>query len=234
MKIHRFFIQGDIPQRGRFVLSDEAVIHQLRHVLRFKTGHELILLNNSGLEFRAEITRLTNDDAVFEILSCEKSVRMPKRNVTLYMALSKRDSFEMILEKGTELGVAAIVPVLSERSEKKSLNMERAQKIIREAAEQSERATLPEIHEIKTLAEILEEKPAGIFALDPRGQHFNIEKIGGDKAGEIRVLIGPEGGWSEKEIALMKERNIPVYSLGSQILRAETAAIAFASICLIV
>lgn len=238
MKIHRFFLNpaelavGALPARGRVVVANKDLTHQLRHVLRFQVGHQVVLLDNSGTEFFAHIEQLTNADVVFEVDSSAPTKNAPSRQLTLFMALSKRDSFEMILEKGTELGVVAFVPVLSERSEKKSLNMERAEKIVREAAEQSERATLPRIAEVHTLAEVLANPPAGLCVLDPHGASKwqpNIEK----NLTPLNVCIGPEGGWSEKEIALFAAHGVPVYSLGSQILRAETAAIACGAIALL-
>lgn len=238
MKIHRFFIHpeelagGALPERGRVVVGSADLAHQLRHVLRFQVGHRVVLLDNSGYEFSAHIEQLTNSDVVFEIDSSAPAKNVAPRELILYMALSKRDSFEMVLEKGTELGVAAFVPVLSERSEKKSLNMERAEKIVREAAEQSERATLPRVAEVQTLADIFTNPPAGLCVLDPRGitaWRSALEK----NSATLSVCIGPEGGWSEKEIALFAEHHIPVYSFGAQILRAETAAIACGAIALL-
>lgn len=237
MKIHRFFLNpaelagGALPEKGRVVVADKNLAHQMRHVLRFQVGHQVVLLDNSGTEFSAHIEQLTNSDAVFEIDSCAPSKNLPHRKVTIFMALSKRDSFEMVLEKGTELGAYAFVPVLSERSEKKSLNMERARRIVQEAAEQSERAILPAIADVQTLAELLAVTPTGLFVLDPRGEKMPPSLL--QSTEDLNVCIGPEGGWSEKEIALFRDHNIPVYSLGSQILRAETAAIACSAIALL-
>lgn len=242
MKIHRFFLDpaqlagGALPEKGRVVVADKNLAHQMRHVLRFQVGHQVVLLDNSGNEYAAHIEQLTNTDVVCEIDACVPAKNSPRRALTIYMALSKRDSFEMVLEKGTELGAQAFVPVLSERSEKKSLNMERARRIVQEAAEQSERAILPSVADVHTLAELLAStsRPTGLFVLDPRGEKMPANFLqSSNNQSDLNVCIGPEGGWSEKEIALFREHNIPVYSLGPHILRAETAAIACSAIALL-
>lgn len=248
MKIHRFFIaeslrgSHSLPERGVVKIEDADLAHQLRHVLRFQVGHRVVLLDNSGFEYHASIAALTSHDVSFEIELRKKAKNAPTFRVNIFMALSKRDSFEMVLEKGTELGVASFTPVLSERSEKKRLNMERSRRIVREAAEQSERATLPEIFDMKTLAELItsaEHIPAGLCALDPRGERFDVQKMltnAEKNSSEINFCIGPEGGWSEKEIAAFTAAGIPIYSLGQpggNILRAETAAISAAALILL-
>jgi 16S rRNA (uracil1498-N3)-methyltransferase len=115
---------------------------------------------------------------------------------------------------------------VSERSEKKSLNMERLEKIVIEASEQSGRGTIPTIHPVVTLAEAINQiKGSGaILAFHTEGELFQDDVL--DKEKSIALFIGPEGGWSEKEVDLFHVENIPVKSLGKQVLRAETAAIA--------
>ncbi|MEK7185670.1 MAG: RsmE family RNA methyltransferase [Patescibacteria group bacterium] len=242
MKIHRFFVEKDLahlPQKGEVEIADSNLAHQLRHVLRFQVGHMLVLLDNSGYEFHAHIIELTNRSVVFEIDSVKDKKSTHDAKLRIFMSLSKRPSFEMVLEKGTELGVDIFTPVLSERSEKKSLNIERSERIVREAAEQCERATLPKITEAMTFEEMLANfaKEKNFFVLHPSGEQFDLNKILTlQKGGPVSFCIGPEGGWSPKEIEAFKNGGVSIYSLGGKsgnILRAETAAIACASLVLL-
>lgn len=275
MRIHRFFIEQKLSagvdlgalkadrkiarcrSLAAIKIENDELAHQWRDVLRFQVGQEVILCDNSGLEFRAVIVSIGNRAVEVEILESRPTDFAPALLVFLCIALAKRDSFEWTLEKGTELGVAGFVPLISERSEKKNINIVRSKNILKEASEQSGRAILPEIFEAVTLTNFLEnlssknstrsnsdfsnaklsaENPAEavpeiFFALDPSGEPFDVAKLKIKK--RANIFIGPEGGFSPREIKLFKERNIPIYSIGKQTLRAETAAVAIASILLL-
>ena len=251
MRLHRFFIQDEEPMEVDHDIGvyNVDLLHQWKNVFRLRTGDKVILLDNSGMEYLATIRSLTKEKAELEIGESKAGLNIPSREIWLFAALVKKDNFEWILEKGTELGVSNFVPVVSERSEKKNLNMERAVKITREASEQSGRGILPRVHDIVTLEEIFDPKApiaAGIenvqlIAFHPEGKPFDTQlfkspsrKLGaGPMKTPIGVFIGPEGGWSEKENDLFTAKNIPIFSLGPQILRAETAAIAVASLLLL-
>lgn len=253
MRFHRFFVEqkistgkdlGAFKPNGKSArkikIENDELAHQWRYVLRFQVGQEVILLDNSGLEFRAVIVSIGNRAVEVEILESRLVGFTPASLVFLCVALAKRDSFEWMLEKGTELGVAGFVPLISERSEKKNINIVRSKNILKEASEQSGRAILPEIFETAALADFLgnlssknpdEVIPGIFFALDPSGEPFEAAKL---KIGKrVNVFIGPEGGFSPREIKLFRERDIPIYSIGKQTLRAETAATAIASILLL-
>jgi 16S rRNA (uracil1498-N3)-methyltransferase len=120
--------------------------------------------------------------------------------------------------------------VIAERSEKKNLNAERLEKIVIEASEQSGRGTVPTIHPVvafsEALADVVKRKLPGIV-FDPSGTKFSQNDFADFSVdANIAAFIGPEGGWSPDEIAAFKQANIPVLSLGQQILRAETATVA--------
>jgi 16S rRNA (uracil1498-N3)-methyltransferase len=163
------------------------------------------------------------------------------------MALIKKDNFEWVLEKCTELGVSRFVPIMAERSEKKNIDIERAKRIIKEACEQCGRGDLPELLEIKNLDEILSEE--NLITFDGDGEKLQSRKFSEvlgfpdvaydatsgqtiRKLPALSLLIGPEGGWSDRELAKFKEKNMPIYSLGNLTLRAETAAIVAAALLL--
>ncbi len=153
---------------------------------------------------------------------------MPARDIYLCAAVVKKDTFEWIVEKATELGVTHIIPVMAERSEKKSLNEARLQKIAIEASEQSGRGSVPTIQtivELKEAIDILKAKD-GIesIAFHTDAERFNPQDVHRDIP--VCVFIGPEGGWTIDEVDMFHKNQIKVVCLGSQVLRAETAVVA--------
>lgn len=233
MRIHRFFIKQQVGTNKKLKIEDMDLVHQWRKVLRFQVGQEMILFDNTGWEFRAVLSSFVGKIAEVQIVSSRRGEDQKIFPVFLYVALAKREAFEWVLEKGTELGITGFVPLVTERSEKKNLNRERSEKILKEASEQSGRVFLPEIYEPIEISKAISGLglPGMTMALDPRGATFDAREY---RRGErVNVFIGPEGGFTEKEIALFKEHNIPVVSLGKQILRFETASIAIGSILIL-
>ncbi len=232
MRIHRFYVNSPI-QGKRFEISDRELVHQWRSVFRYNVGSQVILFDGSGADYLCLITLLTNSSASVEVVEELNGGDAPKREVTLCMALIKKDNFELVSEKATELGVSRIIPVLCERSEKKNLNMERLGKIVTEASEQSGRGSVPEISKILDLQELLQE---GNLPDKKLLLHLDGEYIGdhvGNESDKIAIFIGPEGGWSENELKVFETFGVTRVSLGSQVLRAETAAIATLSLLLL-
>jgi len=210
-------------------VKEQTLINQWKNVLRFEEEDKIILFDNSGYEFLFFIKEIT-DKRVRLVLLEEKKVDFKILcDLHLVPALIKKDMFELVLEKVTELGVQKIIPIIAERSIKNKLNLERSKSIIKEAAEQSGKTQIPEITEPEKLGAVIKNMEADRFylALDPKGEKFSKKILTNKKLG---VLIGPEGGFTEKELGGFKENNISVVSLGEQILRAETAAIAITSL----
>lgn len=231
MRLHNFFIEQKIGDQKEITIDDSGLLNQWRHVLRLNTGASVVLLDNSGFEYLAQFTELTYLKAVFAILEKRKNKFMPKKEIFLFQSLIKPDKFEWILEKGTELGVSHFRPVLTHRGVAKKLNLVRARKIVRESAEQSGRGILPSLYEPMKFEEVISTYQFPYVAFDPTGKAWTHKDFETTKA--LGVLVGPEGGWSEQELALLKAKNIPLISLGTQILRAETAAIAVSSLLLL-
>ncbi len=151
---------------------------------------------------------------------------MPTRKIRLFTALVKKDNFETIAEKATELGVTDVIPVLAERSEKKGLNEKRLKKIVIEASEQSGRGDVPAIHAVIDLKMAIESlgEDARAVAFHTEGELFDRKDVPNDE--DVSVFIGPEGGWSPDELDMFHKHDVPVRCLGPQVLRAETAVIA--------
>lgn len=257
MRLHRFHISELIGNQIELTIHSQELVNQLRHVLRLKVGEEVILFDGSGSDYLAAISRFIGDDGVgFNLRESMRSRFMPTRKAYLCAAVIKKDNFEFIVEKATELGVTNIIPVVAERSEKKALNQERLIKISIEASEQSGRGDVPIIHPIVDLKEALgllnseeilnpkSEISSSLRLSEPNGlnkseaRNSNIKMIAFHTDGElfnqkelpkdepIAIFIGPEGGWSPEEIAMFHKNKIAVRCLGPQVLRAETAVIA--------
>ncbi len=247
MRLHRFFIEEHLRNKKEFTLYDTDIIHQLKDVFRLRAGDQLILLDNTGFEYISEIVILARGEATIKIVDTSAALNVPEKEVWLFASIIKKDNYEWILEKGTEIGILYFVPMLSDRTEKKDLNIERAHKIVKEASEQSGRGVMPVIADVLKFSDALThaaENKLKLIAFHIEGETFSKDKIFKQSALEhslgipqekisLGVMIGPEGGWSDKEINLLKEKNIPIYSLGKQVLRAETAAVAIASLILL-
>ena len=235
MKLHRYFVDNrafpkkELPPEGvDFNLVDKGLINQWRNVLRMEVCDKAILFDGGGDEALCEFVSLSKNLAEFKVIE-KKHGLIPTREVTLYLALIKKDNFEFVLEKATELGVSRIVPVQADRSEKKGVNYERAQRILREASEQSGRATVPTIDEIISVDKL----PSEVVVFDPRGTISARKYFIKNATAAVSLFVGPEGGFTDAEIESFRARNIPIVSTGTQILRAETAAIVALTLALV-
>ena len=238
MRLHRFYSSETITTEQGEVLAVHTHAHQWYNVFRLRKGDSVILFDGSLYEFIFEIQEIDSRKAQLMLVEKRAVDIRDKRQVVLNMAMVKKDTFEVIVQKATELGVQSIQPIIAERSEKKGLNIDRAKKIIIEAVEQSGRVAVPILGNplsFKDVLDNLDEKSLAI-AFDPTGQvaaDFFVkdnlmlsEKSEAVVARTIHIFIGPEGGWSDAELGMFKERGVRIYSLGNAILRAETAAVA--------
>lgn len=232
MRTHTFFVSEKIGDRKSVTITHEGLLHQFKKVFRFTVGQEIVLFDNSGNEYVSEIDSLIADRAQVSIKSVREHTFHPRRTITLYQSIIKKDNFEWVVQKATELGVSKIVPVISERSEKKSVNLDRLMIIAQEACEQSGRALLPTLSEPVTLEQVISLGVLPCLAFHSDGETFSTEAREAI-AKDVSVLIGPEGGWSDHELFLFREKGIQICSLGSQILRAETASVAVSALLLL-
>ncbi len=199
------------------------LVNQLKRVLRLQEGDEVTLFDNSSMQYRAAIYKYHPDGVSFNVIQKEEAATTPLRETWLFAAIIKKDNFEWIVQKATELGVSHIVPIITARTEKKDLNLERLSKVSIEASEQSGRVTVPEIHSILKLADCID-TPSHLPSIvwEPSAQKFDKN----DMNTIVSMYIGPEGGWTPEELEMFEQKGMKVRSLGSQILRAETAVVA--------
>src|SRR4051812_13164992 len=140
MKLQRFFTAEPVEMSNTtFRTSSLELLNQLKRVLRLSSGDQVILFDDSGSDFLATIDEFGKDYVSFSVSEKRENKTSPQRETWLFASIVKKDTFEWIVEKATELGVSHIVPIISARTEKKDLNMERLTKISIEAAEQSGR-----------------------------------------------------------------------------------------------
>ena len=145
--MHRFFVPPQWINKQKVTLVDE-IAHQIKHVLRMGPGRKIIVLDNTGMEYYVDLVHVTRNVAVGEIFEQGQSENEPQLKLSLYQGTLKAQKFELVLQKGTELGVHEFIPVISEYSvlsdvEAVDKKQERWARIIREAAEQSGRAIMP-------------------------------------------------------------------------------------------
>jgi len=211
------------------VIKDKAILHQLRSVLRVQKGEQVIFFKDKnefkGLDFVYELKNMERASANLLFKEKKENTCEPNRKLVLYQSLIKKEKFEQILQHSTEVGVFEIVPVISARSEKKSLNQERCQKILREAAEQSGRAVIPNFGKVLDLAKAIEFAKSSEFKTFFAHTKEKENMIYGAGDRQVNLFIGPEGGWEEKELFAFARAGFRPISLGRLTLRTETAAL---------
>lgn len=206
-------------------IEDKEIVHQIKNVLHLKIGERIILCDENKNEWTVEILHMEKTIKT-KIVSSEKNKNESKRNIHLYVSILKKENFELAVQKAVEVGVDTITPLITDRTVKLNIKRERILKIIKEAAEQSERGIIPELKDVARYIDIIKEKGMSTaFFCDRSGDlisHDSVRKIKGET---IDIFIGPEGGWSESELKSAKENKFVIVSLGKFTLRGETAAI---------
>ncbi len=237
MRFQRFYVEKPIDSGKENSLPDAALAHQLRRVFRLQRGDKAIFFDGSGVDHVSEIVSVTKDTVTFRVLESRSAdtadgfARSLRRKVALAASLIKKDNFEWVVQKGTELGVSEFIPLVSERSEKKDINMERARKIMIEACEQSGRGDVPVIREPISLEDFLGHEKRETIAFHTEGAVFAPKDI--PATDDIVACVGPEGGWTGGEVEAFKKKGATIVRLDAPILRAETAAVAIATLLLL-
>ncbi len=235
--MHRFFVSSQVIHQDHVVLHGPTV-HQIRDVLRMHAGDEITLLDNTGWAYRTELVGVERDVVRGRVLERCQPDTEPRTRITLYQGLLKAQKFDWVLQKGTELGIAAFVPVLSSRSivgdvqDVRDTKLGRWQRIIVEAAEQAGRAVLPTLSGVMSFKQVCQVAAAQGLALIPweGEQSYRLRQaLQGATSNSIGLVIGPEGGFSEQEVAAAREAGVTPITLGPRILRAETAGLAAAT-----
>lgn len=224
MRLHRFIIPSLVLKAEEIGIPDHDLVKQLRTVLRIKVGDSILVSDGDGLEVEGVVKEYRGDSVIVSFGEPYEVKTESGREVMLCMAVTKRDTFEWACQKATECGVTRIVPVITERTVKQNISLSRLRAIVKEASEQSGRGVIPEIDDITPFEDLV---------VSVKGEKF-IAAVGHDETtladvarGEepTTVFIGPEGGFSEKEVALAEHNGWRAVTLGLRVLRAETAAV---------
>lgn len=224
------------------VLIEGSDAHYLTNVLRLEKGNEILAFDGEGSLYTVEITKTAKGSVEGLVKDVSTSTKDTKIDITLVQGVAKGEKMDYIVQKCTEIGISKIIPILTERTvvkldEKKKKNrQERWQKIAKEAAKQSRRVMVPEIGEVTTLDRFKDTLTTGertiILWEDELNLGLKTYLQKQDKLEKLNIIIGPEGGFSEAEVNKLKEKGVMSISLGSRILRTETAGLATATMVL--
>jgi len=237
--MHRFYLTDGIPAEGP-VLLPRDIARQVWRVLRMRSGEKIGVFDGSGMEWTIELDQVSARSVQGYVIDVSRPNTEPAVDITLYQSLIDPSQFELVLQKGVELGVKRFVPVVTERvsgagSIKASDSRQaRWSRIIQEAVEQSGRVLVPRVDAPVTLDEAFSEPFVGRFIVPWEGEtnlglkETLVEHEDGSSE-MVGILIGPKGGLTEAEIIFLKGKGAVMVTLGKRILRAETAALATVS-----
>ncbi len=231
-KLIRIFIEENSLEEGKTVLLSDKHSHYLKNVMRKKEGDELRLFNGVSGEWLAVISNVSKRDMVVTLKELLRE-QSQSSDIQVIASVVKKSAFDLMIEKSCELGASKFIPVTCNHTVVSKIKPERLQTIAIEAAEQSERLDVMQIDPIGKLKDIIASNRDRelIFCLE-RSDAELISKVAIDLKGKpVSIVIGPEGGFSVDEIEFISALdNTRVASLGTQVLRAETALIAALSV----
>lgn len=240
--MYNFFVENTAKKDGRYFIAGTDYNH-IKNVLRMNMG-EQFLVSCEGVSDLCELESIESDTVVAKIIKTNyQSTNLPI-NIHLFQGLPKSDKLELIIQKAVELGVATVTPVSMKRSivkiddKKKKSKRERWQAIAEAAAKQSKRTAVPEVCDVLSYKEFIARAKELDLLLVPYecadGMSATKAALREIKSGmNVGIIIGPEGGFEQKEIEDALEIGGKVISLGSRILRTETAAITTIAMCML-
>jgi 16S rRNA (uracil1498-N3)-methyltransferase len=238
MRAQRFFtskhnIDG---ASGTVSLNEPGLISQIRNVLRLRSGDTVLILDGEGMLYRCRLSGLEKNGITAEIESIETAGGEPAVKLTVALPLLRSGRFEWALEKLTELGASKVIPTICDRSVvRTSEKLSRWQTILREAAEQCERAVIPQVVEPVHLSDLLKTSAAlpaerKIICVERSDAPLltdllHSHNIAQRSPADMVLIVGPEGGFTDEELRVVADTTCTKTSLGPLILRTETAAI---------
>lgn len=232
MRLTRVFVDLPLAPGARVSLPEDAAAHLVR-VLRLREGEACVLFNGDGHDYDATLAAATKRGVDAEVTGVRAIDNESPLRIVLLQGIARGEKMDLILQKATELGVAAIAPVFADRTEVR-LDGDRLDKrmahwrsVVVSACEQSGRARIPELLPARNLAEAAAALPANALklTLDPQGEHRS-ESMTAPASMPVVIGIGPEGGWSEKDRAVLRDHGFTGLRLGPRVLRTETAGLA--------
>lgn len=241
--MYRFYIEPDRIFENKIEITGDDVNH-IKNVLRMKQGEKIILCDKAGTDYLCSLSESRDRSLFADILEKKPSETELPVELILFQGLPKKDKMELIIQKAVELGASKIIPVVTKRTivktdeGKEDKKLTRWQAIAESAAKQSERGIIPEVGQILTFKEALAQMKNidynGILYENARGMAPTREFVA-NAAGKksIGIFVGPEGGFTEEEVAAVVENGAECLSLGKRILRTETAGFAMLSMLML-
>lgn len=224
-----FFINSKNIKDNRISINDSENYRHIARSLRARCGEKLLLIDEKQTQYETIISEITSKEIICDIQTNYRSKRDLEFDLYLAQSPLRSDAQLTVMEKATELGIRAVFPVATDNCALKINKREKWQKVMVEASKQCERAIIPTCHNLTTLEEVLTKNFDKIILFAERSTDQTLKQylknnpiIKGEK---ILVIIGPEGGFSDREFEYFKGKNIPLITLGNLILKADTAVI---------
>ncbi len=228
-----FFVKSENVNNNTISVNDIENYRHIARALRARKGEKLLLIDENQIQYETVIEEITSDNILCRIENSYPSKRDLDFDLFLAQSPLRSDSQLTVIEKATELGARGIYPVLTDNcavnksvAEKK---LDKWQKVMYEASKQCERAKVPTCYNVTTLDEVLNENFDKILVFAERSTEISLKQFLAKnpiKKGErVLVIIGPEGGFSQKEFDFFRAKKLPLITLGELILKAETAVI---------
>jgi len=238
MKEKRFYINTELYDNQKVILEGDE-FHHLANVMRARVGEKVCLFNGNGVFYFGEITQINKKNAEILINYSEKSKNEPQINLTIYQALAKGDKLSLIMQKITEIGATELAIFDSDFCDVKAntTRVDRLETIAISASKQCGRASITKqsgVFKLKDVVEKIKDYDAFLVAYEAEDgltlSNFLISNK--PNLNNIAIMIGAEGGFSEKEIEMLKSNGAKIVSLGNRILRTETASIVCAGLAM--
>ena len=227
----RFFIDRQ-PENGMLLLRGEDAHHAGR-VLRLRVGEALTLCDGAGTDFDCVVEQITPDEVLCRVQDSHPARSEPRQHLSLFMALPKGDKMDFIVQKAVELGVRDIVPYLSKncvsRPDKTDKKVERWRRIAAEAAKQCGRGYLPYVHSVVPVQQAVQQavqSETALFFYENETRTGLRDALADGVGGTVSLMVGPEGGFAPEEAEAAVWAGMQSVSLGTRILRCETAPVA--------
>ena len=224
-----FFIDSNNKTDNKIVISDADNYRHIARSLRARCGEKLLLIDENQIQYETKISEINSKEIICEIEKSYLSKRDLEFDLFLAQSPLRSDAQLTVMEKATELGVRGVYPVFTDNCALRVNKQEKWQKVMFEASKQCERAKIPTCFAPTTFDELLQKDFDKIIVLAERSTEKSLKQYLSEnptKKGErILAIIGPEGGFSQKEFDYFRSKNLPLISLGDLILKAETAVI---------
>jgi 16S rRNA (uracil1498-N3)-methyltransferase len=222
-KIRLFFNESLEEKKLINIFGDDY--HYLSNVMRCEVGSDIFLFNENNGEYLCRIIEKNKKILILEVVK-KAAYEKIQNNINLIFCPPKSHKLDTLIQKCTEIGVRSFIPVISDHTENRKLNLNRIKKIIKEAVEQSNQLKIPDIFDPISFDQFLNQQKDKVFFADIQSD-INLSKLKINLKENNSILIGPEGDFSSKELKTLRSNNNFIsFSLGKRILRSETAAIA--------